>query len=120
MKNFSNAFRPPIPSDVMDCVRYGSLCYDHMKICNVWLRIAPHDETGNNLPFSTEVINGLLKYGFHLCFEDVRQKVIKIGEHNLGKRNFLVAESMHGKKFIIFSCGMSEYAPDLFIAVMPL
>ncbi|MBQ8437037.1 MAG: hypothetical protein IJX20_05250 [Alphaproteobacteria bacterium] len=108
MENLKDIFRTPIPSDVMDCVRYGSLCYDHMKSCNVWLRIAPNDETGKELPFNADVIKGLLKYGFHLCFDDMRQKVIKIGEHNLGKRDFFVAESMHGKKFIIFSCGMSE------------
>ena len=120
MKNLNDKFRPPIPSDVMDCVRYGSLCYENKKSCNVWLRVAPQDDDGKVLPFNADVIKGLLKYGFRLCFEDVRQKVIKIGKHNLGKRDFFVVESMHGKKFIIFSCGMSEQTPDMFIGVMPL
>lgn len=120
MENLNDKFRSPIPSDVMDCVRFGSLCYEHKKSCEVWLRVAPQDENGKILPFNANVIGGMLKYGFRLCFDDVRNKLIKIGEHNLGKREFFVVESMHGKKFIIFSCGMSEQMPDMFWAVMPL
>ena len=120
MKELNNKFRSPIPSDVMDDVSYGSLCYGHMQSCNLWLRVVPSDETGKKLPFTVEVIEKLLKYGFRLCFTDVRKKLIKVDEHKLGKRNFLVAESMHGKKFIIFSCGMSEAEPDMFICIMPL
>lgn len=108
MEKLNDKFRLPIPSDVMDCVSLGSLSYAHKKSCEVWLRMLPQDENGKSLPFSAKVVEELLKYGFRLCFDDVRNKMIKIGEHNLGKRDFLVVESMHGKKFIIFSCGMSE------------
>ena len=104
----------------MDFVRYGSLSYGHLQSCDLWLRVAPCDEDGKKLPFDGNVIANLLKYGFRLCFADVRQKIIKIGEHNLGKRDFLVAESVHGKKFMIFSCGMSDQEPDMFIGIVPL
>ena len=120
MNSHNDNFRSPVPSDVMDCVRYGFLSYGDRQGCDMWLRIAPSDEVGKILPFNGEVIASLLKYGFRLCFYDVRQKIIKIGEHNLGKKDFFIAESMHGKKFMIFSCGMSEQETNMFIGIVAL
>ena len=116
-----NKFRPPQSADIMPEVAYGTFSYAKNHSCKMWMRALPVEGNETNYKeFCASTIENLLNYGFRLCFYDKRTKIIKIDNHNLGKHNFFVVESVHGKKFMLFSCGMNQNNAEQFIGILPL
>lgn len=114
MKDYRDFFRAPAAKDLMDNITLCSHPVHKDKVvgyCRFWGRILFMDDEEN--VFSKELFENLLHYGCRVISKEIRKKTLVIDGNNLGEQEFLVVETFHQSKFMLF-----QY--QIFLIIIPL
>ena len=98
-----DGFRPPQPADLMDNVSLCTYPWSNHISVKMWGCLAPKDEAGKSHEFSIENVAKKLRYGCRVVSKSLQTREIVISNCCLGCLSFLVVETFHGKKFMVFS-----------------
>ncbi len=108
-----DGFRPPHPKDLMDNVSLCSYPWSNHISVRLWGCLKPQTDNGEDENFSVENVAKKLRYGCRVASRSVRKKEIVVSNCNLGLTEYVVVETIHGKKFMVL--------PFKFIwAILPL
>lgn len=101
-KECFDKFRPPQPTDLMDNVSFCSYPWSNKVYCRMWACLRPTDSEEKYEAFSAEAVAQRLRYGCRVASRNVGCREIVIDHCNFGPTEFVVVETIHGQKFMVF------------------
>ena len=69
----------------------------------MWGCLVPQDSSGCDEVLSVETIMRKLSYGFRVVSKETERQEIVVDNCNLGVRDCVVVQAIHGQRFIVFS-----------------